>query len=292
MRIEKKLALKITFAIFIFLVLFWILFSFLFSDYVSLKDFFINLVKKENISSKEAINFYTYLLLSIFVLLFWFYILSYFFIKKIFFWINENNDRLKDYNHYLAHELKTPISVIQSNLEVLAFWFDEEKILNSKNELKNIIKIIDGLLNFSESINISNKKNINVENFLKNYIYFLNKKENIFIINKEFNFSIETDETLFLRVIKNLIENAIKYSIDWKLNIYIKKDKLIFENNIFSTLSDTEIKNIFKKFYSRTYKPNNWNGLWLTMINEIVKVLWYKLKILSENNKFIVEIIY
>jgi his kinase A (phosphoacceptor) domain len=28
---------------------------------------------------------------------------------------------LKDYNHYLAHELKTPISVIFSNLEVLKY---------------------------------------------------------------------------------------------------------------------------------------------------------------------------
>lgn len=119
-----------------------------------------------------------------------------------------------------------------------------------------MVHIIDGLLNFSEAIQISNKTNINLENFIKKHIYFLEQKNNIFIHNKEFNFHIETDEVLLLRIIKNLIENALKYSLDGKLDIFIQDDKLVFENKIFVTLTDEEIKNILKKFYSKSYRKN------------------------------------
>jgi signal transduction histidine kinase len=43
----------------------------------------------------------------------------------------------------LAHELKTPISVISSNMDVLKYGFDEKIVEKSKQELKHMIKIID-----------------------------------------------------------------------------------------------------------------------------------------------------
>jgi signal transduction histidine kinase len=33
--------------------------------------------------------------------------------------IEENNKKLKEYNHNLAHEIKTPLAVVKSNLELL-----------------------------------------------------------------------------------------------------------------------------------------------------------------------------
>ena len=51
-----------------------------------------------------------------------------------------------------------------------------------------MINIIDVLLSFSESLNISERDDINLENFLKAYInsYFSDQKNNIFIENREF----------------------------------------------------------------------------------------------------------
>lgn len=292
MNIKKKISLEITFAISIFFILFWIVFLFIFSDSVSIKDFFYKLFEQKEIFWKNVVYFYGYVAIKSLILLFWIYGLSHFFICRHFAQIEAYNKKLKDYNHYLAHELKTPISVVTSNLDVLKYWFDEEKIQSSQEELKNMVHIIDGLLNFSEAIQISNKTNINLENFIKKHIYFLEQKNNIFIHNKEFNFHIETDEVLLLRIIKNLIENALKYSLDGKLDIFIQDDKLIFENKIFVTLTDEEIKNILKKFYSKSYRKNKWNGIGLPMIQEIAHVLWYKMEILSIDNKFRIEIIY
>jgi signal transduction histidine kinase len=81
---------------------------------------------------------------------------------------------------------------------------------------------------------------------------FLDKAEQIEIKNNLFNFSIETDEVLFERVVKNLIENALKHSSDKKLEIIIQEDKLIFKNNVFKNLSLEEIEKIKQKFYSKS----------------------------------------
>ncbi len=289
---KHKLSLEITVAICMFFAIFGTIFLFIFSDSISIKDFFHKIFEQKEIFGKDVVYFYSYVATKSIILVFGIYFLSYVFISRHFSQIEKYNKKLQDYNHYLAHELKTPIAVVTSNLDVLKYGYDEEKIKNSQGELKNMVKIIDGLLNFSETIQINNKKNINLENFINKHIYFFENKENISIHNKEFNFGIETDEVLFLRVIKNLIENALKYSLDGKINIYIQKDKLIFENKIYATLTQEEITKIFQKFYSQSYNNQKGSGIWLPMIQEIVKTLGYSLKVTSKDNKFLVEIIY
>lgn len=229
-------------------------------------------------------------LLFIFSVIIWAF--SCLFIKKIFKNIENNNNKLQEYNHFLAHELKTPIAVVQSNLDVLEYWFNKEKIYSSKSELKNMVNIINWLLNFSETIQITDKNDINVENFIRKNLYFIEWSHNIIIENNEFNFSVYTDEILFERVVKNLIENSVKYSLDKQLKISISSEKIIFENNIHRTLTKDDIDKILTKFYSWSYTESQWNGIWLPMIEEILKTLWYSLKIKSQDNKFIAEIIF
>ena len=222
MNLKHKLSLEITFSISLFFIIFWIFFLFIFSDSLSIKDFFNKIFEQKVIFWKEVNYFYFYVFIKSISILFWIYFITYFFTSRHFIEIEKYNKKLKDYNHYLAHELKTPISVLNSNLDVLKYWIDNEKIKDSQLELKKVVDIIDWLLNFSETIQISNKKNINVENFIKWCIAFLDKKDSVKIVNKEFNFTINTDEVLFERVIKNLIENWLKYSIDKKIKIIIK----------------------------------------------------------------------
>ena len=58
------------------------------------------------------------------------------------------------------------------------------------------------------------------------------------------------------------------------------------------TLDNNELNKIFDKFYSSTCNENTWNWLWLPIIKEIIKVLWYELKVDSYEEKFKVEIFY
>ncbi len=276
-----KISLQITLFLFILSVVFFIIALFWYGNYNSIKNFLENFLIDKNII--------LLILIWIFSLFIWFF--SRFIIWDIFSNIEENNKKLKDHNHYLAHELKTPIAVMSSNLDVLQYWFDENIVKKSKKELQSMTKIIDSLLNLSETIQMNSKKDINLENFLKNYMSFLENWGNITIHNSLFNFWIHTDEALFLRVIKNLIENALKYSLNWKLDIYITKEKLIFSNPIERTLKKEEIQKLLEKF-SRNNQRKDWYGLGLCFIQEIIKNLWYKFNLTSEDNNFIVEIIY
>lgn len=281
MKNYRHIWLKIFWVVFFCAILFFIIALFWYQDYSSIKVFIWEFFVWKNII--------LVFLLFLFSVIIW--IISCFFIKKIFTDIENNNKKLQEYNHYLAHELKTPIAVVQSNLDVLEYWFDKEKIQWSKKELKNMVNIINGLLDFSQTIQITNKVDVNVENFIRKNLYFIQWSQNIEILNNEFNFSIYTDEILFERVIKNLIENALKYWLDKKIKIIITTQKIIFENNIHATLETQHIEKIFTKFYSWSYNDSQWNGLWIPMIQEILKTLWYSLEIKSQDNKFIAEII-
>lgn len=281
MKSYKHIWLKIFWVVFILAILFFIIALFWYQDYSSIKTFLEDFLIFKNLL--------LIILLFIFSVIIWFF--SCLIINKIFTNIENNNKKLQEYNHYLAHELKTPISVVQSNLDVLKYWFDKDKISSSKLELKNMVNIINWLLNFSETIQITDKKDINIENFIKKHLYFIQWSDNIIIENNEFNFSIYTDELLFERVVKNLIENALKYSLDERVKIKIFSDKIIFENNIHITLEHEDLEKISTKFYSGSYNDSQWNWIWLSMIQEILNTLWYTLNIKSENNKFIAEII-
>ena len=218
--------------------------------------------------------------------------ISQYFITHIFEKIDANNTKLKDYNHFLAHELKTPISVMYSNFDVLEYEHDAQIIKNSKSELKNMIHIIDGLLNFSESLHVWEKQHINVENFLHSFIPHLENTENITIFNQQFNFTIYSDELLFGRVVQNLIDNALKYSYDGKLHISILQDKLVFKNKIEKQLTKSELESLQEKSFTKTFEEKRGHGIGIPMLKEITKELGYEMIVSSKKDNFIVEIIF
>ncbi|ATU04973.1 hypothetical protein BKN14_00770 [Candidatus Gracilibacteria bacterium HOT-871] len=287
MKKENIFALNTTIFITILIIFCSVLTQFLFGNSNTIFEFFLNIKKEFLENPQKFLNAFLVLLITSFCV----YISLYFIGKKFFSKLDVYNQSLKDYNHYLAHELKTPISVIFSDLEVLKYGFDKKIIENSQNQLKNMINIIDVLLSFSESLNISERENINIENFLKSYIntYFSTQKQKIFIENKEFNLSVETNQILFRRIIRNLIENALKYSLDGEVFIKIQNQKIIFENSIKNTFSNQEIQKLFTKFY-RLDKDKKGYGLGLSLIKEILKFLGFGFKIYSKQNKFFAEI--
>lgn len=239
----------------------------------------------------NKVDFYNFILIKSFSIILWIFFVIFYFIFNYFWKIEKLNKKLVDYNHFLAHEIKTPISVIYSNLEVLKYWFDTDLIIKSQKELKNITNIVDSLLHFAESFKVTEFKSINLENFIRNYVNSLNTNwKKINIHNKEFNYLIKTDEVLFLRVIKNLIENALKYTYSHDVDIEIKAWSLIISNDIKSTLSTYDINNFYYKFYSNSNKNSYW--IWIALIKEILKNLWFGFEIYSSNNKFFAKIIF
>lgn len=203
--------------------------------------------------------------------------------------IKKANQRLKEYNHYVAHELKTPLSVLKSNIELLELTQDEEIFSSSKEEIDGMQKIINGLLFISEkSINI-NRTKINIteiiESIIKRYknVAFTKTQESIFV---------NWDSFMIERMITNLVENAQKYSPQ-KSTIYIDiyEKKMYIKNSIEWELSEENISKLLEPFYQPdTSRNTQWHGLWLAIVKSIVDMLERKISIKKEGEMFCVTI--
>jgi len=138
--------------------------------------------------------------------------------------IKTNRDNLKNFNSQVAHEFKTPLMVISSELEFLNLSWKNKK---SYKKIENQVEKLNNLLNnFLLLTKIENKTNIkkqkfnlfelveeNLENLEKIYL-----EKNIKIINnisKKTN--IFTNKEL---IIKNILDNAFKYNKNsWEIKI-------------------------------------------------------------------------
>jgi signal transduction histidine kinase len=96
--------------------------------------------------------------------------------------MREANEKLKSYNHNLAHELKTPLSVIKSNLELLSLEYDEDLVKSSQEEIENMKNITDSLLFLSENRSLTDIENLSFSSLLEKY----DKKDLNIILKNDF----------------------------------------------------------------------------------------------------------
>jgi len=275
---EHILALKIS----IVLLFIWFLIVPIFSK--SINILLLNLW-----FSTHFKKYFIFILVSIII-----YFASLYFAKKSFDPLRKANKILKEYNHNLAHELKTPLSVIKSDLELLEMWkkLDLDLLYSSKKEIINMQEIIDNLLFLSESEANLEKEEIDLNNEIKEIInkYFWDFREKIFIswvnIKKNFN------KKLFDILIRNLLENAIKYSKkDEKIEIFLEKKYLIIQNKIDKNQWKIDTKKLFDTFYKLDNSRNSsWYWIWLSIVKKIIDLHNYKINIEIKKDLFIVKI--
>lgn len=281
---EHKLALKIAIILFVFAILVMYVYNiyvynfYNYNIYPSYRRWLKLWLRLWNWNFK----YFIFGFLSIFI-----YFISYFLAKATIKPIEENNKKLREYNHNLAHEIKTPISVISSNLELLEINYDKELIKSSKEELKLMQNITDDLLLLSENNELKNKEKISFKDLLEK------NKRNDLIIDIKDDFIIYWNKTLIDRLIKNLIENAIKYwSKNEKINIFLDKNLLKIKNKIENNISENELNKLFDTFYKLDNSRNSsWYWLGLSIVKKIAWLHNLKIKLSSKNMYFEVKII-
>lgn len=188
----------------------------------------------------------------------------------------------KQLNSAFAHDIKTPLTVIQGYTEFLAKYYKEGKI--TENKLLSTLDLIQSqiirLHNFSDKMKdiqdinsfeikqkITEFKSLNdkiedIVNGLKN-----KTKININIVNKIKKHSGYFDENTILQVIDNLLSNAISFSkssieiiLDFEyefLYIYVKDDGIGF--------SKDDISNALKPYYSSRKNNTTHFGIGLSI---------------------------
>lgn len=180
----------------------------------------------------------------------------------------ENSERIKsEFLAQMSHEIRTPINVIVSSTSYLKDELEdkiEPELFTMFNSLdragKRIIRTVDLILNMAEiqtdsyhftpvELNLSGKFLINIYN---EFIFAAKEK------NLEFNLHCKTtdaniyaDEYSVRQIFFQLIDNAIKYTKEGKVDLTVDK---VAEEKVFVSIADTGI-GMSEEFMAHMYNP-------------------------------------
>lgn len=163
----------------------------------------------------------------------------------------------------IAHELRTPLSVLKSTLQLALARNDS--LDSMKRSLKESLRELDNLIQTSNDLLLISNIEKGIGNRFKPFDLsqtVLDVIENQMALNPHQQFDIDVPpavmfngvETLIARAIANLIENAVKYSRKGTVKIKLKSDDktvVIEVTNSGEEIPPQELERIFENFYRR-----------------------------------------
>ncbi|MEO6949019.1 MAG: PAS domain S-box protein [Ginsengibacter sp.] len=202
-------------------------------------------------------------------------------------------ERLKELNVYkdefmvmASHELKTPITVIMANLQILKLLLEED----SKNAfvdktLKQTLKLSSLIGNLFEVSKIQagrlvlNITTFDVDKLIKEVVADMQQTTRFhqIVYTGYPGIMVSADIYKFEQVVVNILNNAIKY-MPQPGNIYLKLEKT--DGSVIFTVSDNgvgipekDIESIFERFYRVSGSASSFagSGVGLYISSEIIK---------------------
>lgn len=228
------------------------------------------------------------------------FVIWYYFVKNTLKPIEENIDEMDNFVHNAWHELKTPISVISSNLQLMKQLkqADNTQMLDENiSELEHMNKLIEALVTFTDITDDGEVVNNKISNLIINIqkdLESLAQEKNISIIlKKNHDFIIKSNRELLYIFISNIVKNAIKFShTNSEIHISYFDKKLIIQD-FWIGIEAENIPKIFWRFYRQENARNReWFGIWLALVAKIAKMYKWRIKVTSqpkEYTKFIIN---
>ncbi|MFC1236703.1 heavy metal sensor histidine kinase [Vibrio sp. F74] len=196
--------------------------------------------------------------------------------------------RLSEFSSDIAHELRTPLSNISTQNQVIlsANRNNEEykdTIESNLEELSRIIKTINDVLYIAKAENLLIHRSdewLSVENEIErivNYFEILGEEQEL-TLDISGKARVFMDKNMFERTINNLLSNAIRHAdVGSKINVDIQShiDRvLITVGNFGETIPPSAILHLFDRFYrqdkSRQHTCSVGAGLGLSITQSIV----------------------
>ncbi len=205
-----------------------------------------------------------------------------------------NQSFMKDY----AHEFKTPISIIKGYGELIGQSNDIDEINHYAkiivSESRGLSALAQNILELSllnSNIIVEKKDVFNISEACRNIIQSLQPKWEEKKLELDLNFvdiEINSNKELVNIMLRNLIDNAIKYAYDnSSLHIKISSNEHIKIDiiNQGPVIKDKDISKIFDLFYrSEMTKDADGHGVGLSIVDKIIKKLDYRIEVESNDN--------
>ncbi len=219
--------------------------------------------------------------------------------------IKEQENIRKRLTGDISHELKTPLTNIQSHLEAMidGIWEPtEERLLSVKEEAERLSSLVSDMqkLNKYDEASIKLKKDyVNISDIICFVIFqFSNlaKSKNIKIEYEKKNINLYCDKDKITQALVNILSNAIRYSNEGStifIEERLKDNKVIISiEDQGIGISEEDLKYVFERFYradkSRT-RATGGTGIGLTIVKSIVSSHGGEVKLeskLGEGSKF------
>ena len=226
------------------------------------------------------------------------FILVFFLSGKILKPVAESYKKQKQFITDASHEIKTPLTIISANADVLEMQGGENEWTASiKSEIKRLASLTEKLVflaRMDEESQILKMTDFSisdaVEEAAKSFEAVALSHGNELKTDIQPHLSYNGDETMIRQLVNLLVDNAIKYSDgDKDIKVSLKsigmKLQLTVQNSN-SSLSEMDINMLFERFYRSDKSRNSetgGHGVGLSVAQSIVTAHKGKIKVETEN---------
>jgi signal transduction histidine kinase len=202
---------------------------------------------------------------------------------------------MKEFTENAAHEMQTPLAVVQSKMELLlqdTNLTDQQvqAILDSSTALSRLSKLNQSLLLLAkiENNQYDTGELINLTEVTKKYLKLFDEliKDKHLEVEVNFigDFNVSLHPLLADSLISNLLGNAVKYNYDrGSISIEVKGDRYTITNS--STLPPIDEKQLFKRFNKSNNMLETSNGLGLAIVKKICDIHRLSITYHAQNGK-------
>lgn len=223
--------------------------------------------------------------------------------KYVFKPVDEAYLKQKRFISNASHELKTPLTIISANNELIEMIHGADESTDAINrqvkKLNQMVSSLSLLTKLSEKNKLDNKQIFNLSDTINDVIAdscILNNESKKIEIKVNENINYEGEEGLIRQLISIIIDNAVKYSIN-NISIFLYQDS---KDIIFECMNDCyEIEDgIHNEVFERFYRNDNirskveGSGIGLSIAKEITDLHKASISASSVNNTFKIKIIF
>ena len=222
-----------------------------------------------------------------------------FFSSKIVFRVSEESyQKQKSFITNASHELKTPLTIISTDLELIEMDNGKSEWTASiKDQVNRLTKMTNQLVVLSrldeadyskypfEEFSLSEVANDVTDSFAQSF-----KKESlIFKTDVEENLVLNGNKYLIEELFFIFLDNALKYTKEnGEAGVLVSKDKknkpcITFYNSVDSDL-ELDISLLFERFYRSPNSKKEGSGIGLSIAKEILNLHKANIKVTKENN--------
>ena len=223
------------------------------------------------------------------------FVVTYYLSEKIVAPVKDSYDKQKMFIANASHELKTPLAVIEANMEALEVAKGNEVWKeNIETEITHANKLVLDLLQLARmdagSVGKNPAERVDLKACLKERIEMFRPK-----FAGRITFSANTKDAErnlpkqdFLQVLDILLDNATKYG-DKKISVNLNQNVFVIANDG-ATVGKEDLEKIFDRFY-QTDKTREGSGLGLAIAKAICEQNGWKIECESDkgSTKFIVR---